>query len=141
MSTQANTRLFKGSVLKVDDLAMGYVSTGLMVSTSGFGSASTIIDVTTAASSIDESLIGLPDQGDATFEFFLDMNDGFQQEMEEMRDAQQTRTFILTLPEGTKNTLTFSASVIDTSITATTNDVYKMTLVLCITSAIGRTAV
>lgn len=136
MSTQANTRLFKGSILKVDDLAAGYVETGEMISASGFGSPSTIIDITTAASTIEESFIGLPDQGDATFNFNLEMDDNFQIEMEEMRDAQQTRTFKLVLPEGTLDTATFSAFVVDSSISAAKNDVYKMTLVLCITSAI-----
>ncbi len=120
---------------------MGTIDTGEMLSTSGFGSPSTIIDVTTAASAIDESLIGLPDQGEATFNFLLNMDDEFQAAMEDMRDAQETRTFTLTLPEGTLNTLIFSAFVVDSNVTATVNDVYKMTLVLCITSAIARTAV
>lgn len=136
MSDQANTRLFKGSVLKVDDLSMGYIETGEMTRVSGFGAPASQIATSTAASEIDEFRLGLPDQGDATFEFFLDMDDEFQQEMETMRDGQETRTFKLTMPEGTKNVGTFSAFVIDANVTGAHNDVYKMTLVLCVTSAV-----
>lgn len=136
MSDQANTRIFKGSILKVDDLAMSYIETGEMISTSGFGSPATQIPTSTAASEIDEFELGLPDQGDATFNFFLNMDDDFQQEMETMRDNQETRTFKLQIPEGTKDTATFSAFVVDANVTAAYNDVCKMTLVLCITSAV-----
>ncbi len=93
MSVQANTRLFKGSILKVDDLAMSTIDTGEMIKVSGFGAPASEINTSTAASSIDEFRLGLPDQGDATFEFNLDMDDDFQDEMETMRDAQETRTF------------------------------------------------
>ncbi len=136
MSIQANTRLFTGSVLKVDDLSMSFVTTGEITKTSGFGAPSAEINASTAASSIDEFRLGLPDFGDATFEFFLNMDDGFQAEMEDMRDSQETRTFKLVLPEGTKDTGTFSAYVIDGSITGAYNDLYKYTLVLGMTSAI-----
>ncbi len=136
MSTQANTRIFKGSILKVDDLAASTIDTGEMIRTSGFGAPSSEIPASTAASEIDEFRLGLPDQGDATFEFFLDMDDEFQQEMETMRDNQETRTFKIQLPEGTKDVATFSAFVIDGSITGAYNDLYKYTLVLCVTSAV-----
>lgn len=136
MSTQANTRIFKGSTLKVDDLSSGWISTGAMISTSGFGAPATEIPTSSAASTIDEFRLGLPDQGDATFEFFLDMDDSFQQEMETMRDDQETREFKLVMPEGTKTTATFDAFVIDANVTAAFNDVAKMTLVLGITSAV-----
>lgn len=136
MSEQANTRIFKGSTLSVDDLAEGLISTGEIISTSGFGSPAIEIPVSTAASEIDEFRLGLPDQGDATFEFNLDMDDAFQDEMETMRDDQETREFKLTMPEGTKKVATFDAFVIDTNVTSAFNDVAKMTLVLGISSAI-----
>ena len=56
--------------------------------------------------------------------------------MEDMRDNQETRTFKLQMPEGTKDVLTFSASVLDGGIKGTFNGVYMYTLVLCITSAV-----
>lgn len=136
MSTQANTRIFKGSILKVDDLAASYIETGEMTKVSGFGAPASQIPASTAASDIEEFRLGKPDQGDATFDFFLDMDDEFQQEMEVMRDAQQTRTFKLVLPEGTKDTATFSAFVVDSTVTGADNTLYKMNLVLCITSAV-----
>ncbi len=136
MSIQANTRIFKDSILKVDDLSSGWVQTLEMISTSGFGAPATEIPISTAASDIDEFRLGLQDQGDATFEFHLDMDDAFQQEIETMRDDQETRTFKLVMAEGTKKVATFSAFVIDATIKAAFNDVVKMTLVLGITSAV-----
>lgn len=137
MSATANTRLFKGSVLKVDDLAASTIDTGELTKVTGLGGAPAgEIPVSTAASTIDETRLGLPEPGDVTFDFFLDMDDNFQQEMETMRDAQETRTFKLVLPEGTKKVATFSASVIDSSITGSYNSVYTMSLVLSVTSAV-----
>lgn len=137
MSTQANTRLFKGSILNVDDLALGWVSTGKMTKVSGFGAPATEIPVATAASTLDEVRLGIPDQGDATFEFFLNLDDAFQQEMNTMRTNQETRTFTLVLPEGTKTTGTFSAFVLDNyNVTGAYNSVFKMNLVLCVVSEV-----
>lgn len=137
MSTAANTRLLKGTILKVDDLASGWITTGEIISIPmGFSSPSAEIPVSTAASEVDDFRVGLPDQGEATFEFFLDMDDAFEQEMEDMRDDQETRTFKLVLPEGTKDTGTFSAFVVDGRISGVHNGVYTYTLVLCVTSAV-----
>ncbi len=134
MSIQANTRIFKGSILKVDDLAMSYITTGEVIETSGFGNPATEMNCSTAASDIDEFRLGLPDYGDATFKFYLNMDDAFQQEMEEMRDARQTRTFKLQLPEGIKDVGTFLAFVVDGSVTGAFNGLYEYTLVLGLSS-------
>lgn len=141
MSVQANTRIFKGSTLAVAAGLGSTASTGEMVSISGLSAAATEINISTAASDVDEFILGLPDSGEATFNFLLDMDNAFQAEMEIMRDNQETRAFTLTLAEGTINTLIFSGFVIDANITGAVNDVYKMTLVLGISSAIARSAV
>lgn len=137
MSDQANTRLFAGSILKVDDLNSGWIICGEIRSASGFGAPSTEIDITTAASDIeDESRLGLPDGGEANISLFLDMDDDFQQEIETMRDNRETRTFKLVLPEGTKDTATFSAFVIDGNITGQINNVLEFSLVLGLSSTL-----
>lgn len=141
MSTSANTRILKGTTLKVETTVgsgIFTITTGAIISMpSSFSTPSPTIDVTTAASTIRETRLALPDSGNATFEFFLNMDDAFQQEMEEMADAGETRVFKLVLPEGTLDTGTFSAFVVSTSIAGAFNDVYKMTLVLRVTSALA----
>lgn len=135
MSNQADTRLFAGSILQVDDLSSGWIETGEIRTATGFGAPSTENDVTTAASEIeDESRLGLPDQGDATITMFLNMDDEFQQAMETMRNGGETRTFRLLLPEGTLNCNTFDAFVLDGQITGQSNNVYEYTLVISIVS-------
>jgi len=141
MSTQANTTIFKGSLLAVSAGAGSTASTGAMIKVSGLSAPASEINISTAASTIDQFVLGLPDSGDATFDFFLDMDNTFQVQMELMRTGQETRTFTLTLPEGTINTLTFDAFVIDANITGAVNDVYKMSLVLGLSTAVVRTAV
>jgi len=79
MSLQENTRIFAGTTLLVDDLASGWITCGEIKSASGFGAASAEIDITTAASDIeDESRLGLPDGGEANIGLFLNMDDDFQ---------------------------------------------------------------
>ena len=141
MSIQSNTRIFKDSILAVEAGLGSPASTGKMISLSGLSAAATEINISTAESQIDEFILGLPDSGEATFNFFLEMDDTFQAEMEVMRDNQETREFTLTLPEGIINTLTFDGFVIDANITGAVNDVYKMTLVLGISSAVARSTV
>jgi hypothetical protein len=142
MSISADTRIFKGSILAVrnstDD---AWIETGEMLDVSGFGASAKEIDVQTAASTTDVIVVGLQDTGDAVFNFLLDMDDDFQAEMEVMRDGQETREFTLTFPEGTLNTCTFSAWVMDATIAGPKNDVYKMTLTLTVTSAKAWTTV
>lgn len=138
MSLQENTRLFAGTELWVDDLASGWIVCGEIRNASGFGAAAAEIDTTTAASDIeDESRLGLPDGGEANIGLFLNMDDGFQKEMEIMRAARQTRTFKLVLPEGTKTEGTFLAYVIDGGITGQGNNVYEFALQLGLNSRIS----
>lgn len=137
MTIATNTRAFKGTVLKVDDLAMGYKQTGEVTSIpQSFGSSKAKIDIATAADSVGKVDLGIPDYGEATFEFMLDMDDEFQAEMQSMYESddidEQIRIFKLVLPEGTKDTLTFTAFVVEQPLTSAFNDYVKMTLKLCV---------
>lgn len=140
MTAAADTRIFAGSTLKVDDLAASYISTGELISMPmSFGAIKSKINLGTAAETFNKVDLGIPDYGDATFEFFLDMDDNFQKEMVEMYNstdvASQIREFVLTLPEGTKTECTFEAFVIDcTTIANPFDDYAKTTLTLCIQS-------
>ena len=138
MSLQENTRLFAGSELWVDDLASGWIVCGEIRSASGFGEAAAEIDITTAASDIeDESRLGLPGGGEANIGLFLNMDDDFQQEVEIMRTNRETRTFKLVLPEGVKTEGTFLAFVIDGGITGQSNNVFEFTLQLGLNSRLA----
>lgn len=141
MSVQANTRIWKGSILAVSAGLGDTASTGEMMTLSGLSAAAIQIAVSTAASIIDEFVLGLPDSGTVDMDFLLDMDDDFEVQMELMRDNQETRTFTLTMAEGTLNTFTFDAYVIDGAVTAAANDVYKMKLSLGVSGAVVITAV
>jgi len=138
MSTLANTRLFKSSILKVDDLAAGWIEASEAESATGFSAPAKEIDTTSAASTIgDEARPGLPDGGTATYVFFSQLDDPFQQEMKDMRRGVSVeRTFKIVLAEGTKDTGTFTAWVQNIGITAEKNDVVKCTIKLRLTSRV-----
>ncbi len=133
--------LFAGSILAVDDLAAGTYETGSMISADLPGAPTIDIQTSSAASTVEESVAGTPDHGEWTFEFYLQPDTDFQQEMEVMRAGQETREFTLTFPEGTNNTWTFDAFVIGTPIVGPYNDVWKMTLTLGIDGDVTVTAV
>lgn len=139
MTTASNTRIFKGSTLKVDDLSSGWIETGELISMpQSFGASKAKLDIATAADDYKAVDLGIPDYGDAQFEFFLDMDDEFQAEMWEMYNSSditsQIRTFKLTVPEGTNTVLTFTAFVVEQPSTYPLNDYVKMTLTLCVQS-------
>ncbi len=138
MSTIANTRLFKDSVLKVDDLAAGWIEGPEAESCSGFGAPSNIIDTVSASSSIgDEGRPDLPDGGDATYMFYSNLDDEFQQTMRAMwRDPTDERTFKIVLAEGTKDTGTFTAWVSNVAVTAEKRNVVKVTISLVLNSRV-----
>lgn len=136
MSTAANTRLTRGIILKVDDLAMGYETTSALKTINGFSAESDFISTTNAASTIaDEGRVALPKAGMCDFTWNLNLDDAFYQEMKTMSLNGETRTFKYVLPEGTKNTATFTAWVMDISFDGTSHStIFTATLVLRLTS-------
>jgi len=136
MSIQANTRIFKGATLKVDDLALSYITCSVAKNANFQGTVSKKIDETNAASSIHEYVIDIPDPGTADFEITFDPDDAFQQEMATMQDNGETRTFKYSITEGTKKVCTFSAWVMKCDgIDAPSRDSIKTSLTLKVVSA------
>lgn len=129
------TRKFEGSILYVSDGASGFISSQAMTRADGFGSPSTLINITSAGSSVEEHRVGVPDYGDATIEMYYQPDDSFQQELDDMLDNGLTREFKLLMPEGTKNQLRFNAYVSDMPLSIPYNDVVKTTITLTITGS------
>ncbi len=136
MANQENTRIVQGSTIAVDDLADGWITAGNIISWSGFGAAKALIDISSAADPVDQAIYGLLDSGDATIEINLDMDDDFQEEMETMYNSGETRAFKVVMPEGTLNSWTFDAYVLDQPIVGAKNNVWKLTLTLTIVTDI-----
>ncbi len=136
MANQANTRIVQGSTLAVDDLDDGWIVGGEIISWSGFGAPKALIDISTAADTVDQNIYGLLDSGDATIEVNLDMDNSFQDKMHTMYNSGETRPFKVVMPEGTLNSWTFDAYVLDEVLSAAKNNVWKLTLTLTIVSEI-----
>lgn len=130
------TRKFEGTILYVANAAGdGFLSSQAMTRVDGFGAPATLINITSAGSSIEESRMGIPDYGDVTIEMYYQPDDAFQQELDDMLDGiVSTREFKLLMPEGTKNQLRFDAWVANMPITMPYNDVVKTTITLTITN-------
>lgn len=113
------------------------ITIGEVISVTGLGSGTnTEIDVTDLASTAKEFRIGLTDNGTASMELNFDPDDVGQDELIAMRDAQESREFTLTLPEGTDLTGTFTAFVTSFSIDINTDDVCRGTVTLRLTGSL-----
>jgi len=74
------------------------------------GGAPTIIDVSDLDSTAKEKIVGLADEGQASFSFNYDPDDAGQSALEDARIDRTLCQFIITLPSGT--TFTFSGYVL-----------------------------
>jgi hypothetical protein len=101
------------TTITVDDDVGDPVAIGGVESITGLGSSSASeIDITTLASTAKEFRQGLRDFGSITITFSRrNRDDVGQAELASMYAAQDTRTFIITLPESTANVITFEGFV------------------------------
>lgn len=135
------TYKYEGSTVEVADPAnLGeYISSGAMTSTDGFGAPTSTINITSAASTIEETRTGIPDYGDVTIEMYYQPDNAFQQRMDDMFDTGEVAQFRYNMPgiQGSYDgqRLTFEAYVSDMPMTMAYNDVVKMSLTLTITNS------
>ena len=135
MSNPDNVRKLAGASLKVDDLASSFVTQSGLITISFTGGSPIMSDTTDSASTIaDEKDVQLVDPGTATVEIFGDLDNLFYQELIDMAEAQEIRTFVFTLATGTKTECTFDAFVTNIPISASLGDKYKHTITLECTS-------
>jgi hypothetical protein len=103
------TILTQGTTITVEDELTAAQTIGGHVSITGLASgAATEIDTTNLASTAKEFRQGLQDNGSFTLEVNRDYDDVGQAELIAMRAAQAARPFVITLPEGTTNTISFT---------------------------------
>lgn len=131
MSSLANVRKIKGVVLKVDDLASSYIETSV-INADMPGAPSAKIEITTSGDDNNIYDLGVPDPGTYSYDILGDLDDPFRQEMLIMKGGD-ARTFKYVLPAGTKDTLTFTAWVVDVTRAVAYNDVYRSTIILRVT--------
>lgn len=135
MSTAANTRVFKGAVLRVADGLGGWVdNSNVMSAPQIFGASSSKNSVTTAGDTLVVYHIGLPDPGTAQFEYLFDMDDDFQERIEVLADSGETVQFKYVMAEGTNDTVTYSGFVLDTPHVGEYNDKWKASLTIQLTT-------
>lgn len=129
-----------GSTLVVDD-GTGTstdITIGEVRGISFDGGSVTEIDITSFASTVKEFRPGLQDSGSATVDLNFDPDDNGQDELDEIRLAQETRVFKLTLPEGTDKVLTFTAYVNSISIDAAVDGIAQGTATLRLVSNLAK---
>jgi hypothetical protein len=129
--------LAQGTTVSVEDGAASTAIIGGIMSIGGIGSGSaTEIPTTTLASTAQEFVQGLQDNGSITFDLIRDEDDAGQVELREMLAAQATREFVITLPTSTLNVFTFDAFVTQLTTDVGADDVAKGTCTIKVSGAI-----
>lgn len=90
----------QGATLSIDDAGGTPVLIECISSFSGFDGQASDIDVTCLTSTAKEWRQGLQDFGQFSVDLMRDPNDPGQAELDAAKNAQATRTFILTLESG-----------------------------------------
>ncbi len=99
----------QSTTLSIDSQLVGEV-----VDFSGPGGSASVIDATHLGSTAKEKLMGLPDEGQFTFNLNLDPQDEGQGDLRDARIARSKNTYLLTLSDGT--TLSFDGFCLEFSI-------------------------
>lgn len=99
----------QSTTLSIDNQAIGEV-----VDFSGPGGSASVIDATHLGSTAKEKLMGLPDEGQFTFNLNLDPQDAGQEDLRDARLARSKNSYVLTLSDGT--TLSFDGFCLEFSI-------------------------
>lgn len=131
MTTQANTRIWRGSVLSVRNSGdSAWIDFANCIDHNMPSAAPNRIPCSTAASTTDQFRLGLPDNGQATFNVYDNMDDSFLDEMNTMWTNGETRKFKLVMPEGSRNTRVFTGYVVNQPIAGRYNTVWTLALTL-----------
>jgi hypothetical protein len=108
-----------------------------VIDVSGPGGSASVIDITNLASVAREKRMGLPDEGQVTFNVQLDPDNATHQAV---RDARKNRTecqFRLTLTDSTPTTLTFNGFVLNFSVSLAVDDVVKASITIEVNGAVA----
>lgn len=130
--------LAQGTTFSIDDDAGSPVTINGIQSVSGVGSGqASKIDVTTLASTAKEYRMGLQDWGDFTITFIYNPDDAGQAELQDAKDTQSVREFIMTLPSSdpslTLNVWTAQVYVLQIQFDVGADDVVRGTATIGVT--------
>jgi len=107
-----------------------------IISFTGPGGSAQVIDVTSLDSVAKEKRMGLPDEGQFTFDCVLVPGNAPQDGLRTDRDSQTLRNFEIVLPDTSSTTLTFAAFVTSFSISGGVDDIIKASVSLEISGAV-----
>jgi hypothetical protein len=103
---------------------------GNVIDINGPGGQASVIDITNLASTAREKRMGLPDEGQVTFNIQLDPDLATHQLVRNARANRQKSEFRITLTDTTPTTLTFAGYVLNFSISLAVDDVVKASVVI-----------
>jgi hypothetical protein len=134
MSTSAKTG--KGTTIAFTDAGSpsGDLSIGEIISFDGPGGEGEVIDATHLGSTAKEKLMGLPDEGQLSFECNLVDGDAGQALLRTRRDDQALDAFKITLPGS--EILTFNAYVLGFKVAGGVDEVVRASVTLEISGAV-----
>lgn len=93
-----------------------------IISISGPSGSASVIDTSHLGSTFVEKLMGLPDEGQITFECNFKGGDTAQEGLRADRAARTLRNFQITLTDSPNTVLTFAAYVLSLPFSIATND-------------------
>ena len=109
---------------------------GNIIDITGPGGAASVIDITNLASTAREKRMGLPDEGQVTFNVQLDPDNATHQLLRDARKNRQESQFRITLTDTTPTTLSFNGFVLNFSITIAVDDVVKAAITVEVNGAV-----
>lgn len=116
--------------ISVGESPTSFSTIGNIIDFSGPGGQASVIDVTNLASLAREKRMGLPDEGQLTFNVNLDPDNATHQAL---RDARKNRTkceFQITLTDATATKLTFFGFVLGFVVSGAVDDVVKAAITI-----------
>lgn len=128
----------QGVTLKIGDGASPEVFTAIseIIDFTGPGGQAAVIDVTSLDSTAREKRMGLPDEGQFTFNGILLPDDTGQSALRTARTGRTLKNFKLTLTDSPATTLSFSAYVLGFENSGGVDDVLRLSVTLEITGPV-----
>jgi len=128
----------QGTVLQVGDGASPEVFTacGEVKEIGGPSGSAPVIDVSNLSSTKREKIMGLPDEGQVSIQCNYDHNDTVQAALRAARTARTAKNFKIITSDSPSETLSFTAYVLEFSLSFAVDEVVTLTVTLEITDAV-----
>ena len=128
----------QGTVLKIGDGNSPEVFTavGEIKEIGGPSGSAPVIDVSNLSSTKREKIMGLPDEGQVSMSLNYDHNDAQQTALRTARTARTAKNFTIETSDSPSQTLSFTAYVLEFSLSFAVDEVVGLTVTLEITDAV-----